>query len=184
MSLWEKLQGLVVRGALTASDDKYPIRFVQSHVFDGELEGDIEHFEPFGFTGRPISGAEVLLVHLDGDRSHPVAAVITDRRYRPTGLKPGEVCVFDDLGRKVFLSADGIRVEGVSSPVTVTTTSTVTVKAASITLDAKTVTCTGDLIAKGTITDRQDSGGRSMDSMRSVYNSHTHGGGSSPTQKM
>lgn len=181
----DSIRDLVVRGTLTASVDSYPIRFLQSAIFDSELQDDIEHFEPYGFTGRPISGAEVLLVHLGGDRSHPICAVATDRRYRPANLKPGEVCVFDDLGRKVFLSSEGIKVEGVSSPVTVTTSSTVTVKASSgITLDAPTVTCTGNIVAKGTITDKQGSGGRSMDSMRSVYNSHTHNGGSKPDQGM
>ena len=184
MSIFDQVRDMLTRAIVTASDDKNPMRFLQVAVFDGELQDDVENFEPYGFSGRPLFGAEVLLTHLDGDRSHPIAAVVADRRYRPRDLKPGETVVYDTLGRKVFLSAEGIRVEGVSTPVTVTTTGAVTVKASSITLDAPTVTCTGNLVTVGTITDKRDSGGRSMDSMRSVYNSHTHGGGSTPSQKM
>ena len=145
----DKIRDLLVRAFVTRSDDAYSMRYLQCGIFTGELQDDVEHFEAYGLTSRPLEGAEVLLVHLDGDRSHAIAAVTTDRRYRPKGLKAGEVCLFDNLGRKVFLSAGGIRVEGVSSPVTVSTSSHVTVVASSIKLDAPKVTVTGDLIVKG-----------------------------------
>ncbi len=62
---------------------------------------------------------------------------MTDRRHRPTGLKSGEVVIYDDLGRKAYISREGIKVEGKGSPITVTTTVNVAVKGAKITLDGE-----------------------------------------------
>lgn len=122
-----------------------------------------------------------MAVSLGGDRDHTIAVLVTDRRYRPVNLKDGEVVVFDDLGRKVFLSRDGIKVEGVNSPVTVKTT-------ASVLVDAPLTKCTGNLEVSGNIVaggEVKDKGGSfSMSGMRATYNSHTHNGGSSPDQKM
>ena len=142
MSLAGKLRDLLVRALLTTTDSSNPLQYVQAKVFDGELEGDIEHLEPYGFTSRPHESAEVLLAHLDGDRSHPIAVCITDRRYRVRGLERGEVCVFDSKGRKVYLSSGGITVEGVSDPVRVHTSGTVTV-------DAPMSVFTGDVHIQG-----------------------------------
>ena len=145
----DKLRDLIVRAFVARTDETTPIRYLQVGVFSGELQDDVEHFEPYGYTSAPLTGAEVLLTHLDGDRSHPIAAVVTDRRYRPTGLRAGEIWVFDNLGRKIYLSADGIKVDGKDSPITVTTSSSAKVQASEITLDAPTVTVTGNLFVKG-----------------------------------
>ena len=150
-------------------------------LLDGDVRQPVEHFEPYGFTSEPLQDAEALAVSLGGDRDHTIALVATDRRYRPVNLKDGEVVVFDDLGRKVFLSRDGIKVEGVASPVTVKTT-------ASVLVDAPLTKCTGNLEVGGNIVaggEVKDKGGSfSMSGMRATYNSHTHNGGSSPDQKM
>ena len=168
MSLSERILGLLVRGGLTSSDDKHPMRYVQASVFDGELEDDIEHFEPYGFTSRALNGAEVLLAHLDGDRSHPIAAIITDRRYRKKDLKPGEVAIFDHRGNHIWIAEDGLHVEATSLPVTVHTSGTVT-------LDCPKVHITGDVKVDGDV----------VASGVSLVN-HTHGGvesGGSSTSK-
>ena len=89
--------------------------------------------------------------------------------------------IYDDLGRKVYLSRDGIKVEGKDSPITVTTTGNVAVKGAKITLDGeveitKNLKVTGDVMDKG--------GSYSMSGMRSTYNSHKHGDSSTPSPTM
>lgn len=45
--------------------------------------------------------------------------------------------IYDDLGRKAYISREGIKVEGKGSPITVTTTVNVAVKGAKITLDGE-----------------------------------------------
>lgn len=175
------LLDLITRGVVTAKNGVRKMRTLQVLMLDRDLRDPVEHFEPYGFTGEPLEGAEVLAVSLGGDREHTIAAIVTDRRYRPTNLKTGEVVIYDDLGRKVYLSRDGIKVEGVSSPVTVTTTGNVTVKGTKITLDGE-VEITKNLKVAGEV---QDKGGSySMSGMRSTYNSHKHGDSSTPNPTM
>lgn len=175
------LKDLINRATVSAKNGTRKLRTLQIQLLGGDIREPIEHFEPYGFTSEPHVGAEAIGLALGGDRDQTLAVVVADRRYRPTDLKGGEVCVFDDLGRKVYLSRNGIRVEGVSSPVTVKTS-------ASVTVDAPLTKCTGDLevggniVAKGDIKDK--GGSYSMAGMRMTYNSHTHSGGSAPDQKM
>ena len=165
---------LINRAVVGAKNGARKLRTLQIELLNGDVRQPVEHFEP-------LQDAEALAVSLGGDRDHTIALVVTDRRYRPVNLKGGEVVVFDDLGRKVFLSRDGIKVEGVASPVTVKTT-------ASVLVDAPLTKCTGNLEVGGNIVaagEIQDKGGAySMSGMRGTYNSHTHNGGSSPDQKM
>ncbi len=175
------LLDLITRGVVTAKNGIRKMRTLQVLMLDRDLRDPVEHFEPYGFTGEPHEGAEVLAVSLGGDREHTIAAIVTDRRYRPTSLEDGEVVIYDDLGRKVYLSRNGIRVEGVSSPVTVTTSGSVTVKGASITLDGE-VTITKNLKVVGEVQDKN--GAYSMSGMRSTYNSHRHGDSSTPSPTM
>lgn len=175
------LNNLINRAVVSLKNGANKLRTLQIQLLDGDIRQPIEHFEPYGFTSEAKTGAEALALSLGGDRDQTVAVVVTDRRFRPTGLKDGEVCVFDDLGRKVYLSREGIKVEGVSSPVSVKTI-------ASVTVDAPLTKCTGNLevggniVAKGDIKDK--GGSFSMAGMRSTYNGHTHKGESSPDQKM
>lgn len=175
------LKDLINRATVSAKNGARRLRTLQVQLLGGDIRESVEHFEPYGFTSEPHVGAEAIGLALGGDRDQTLAVVVADRRYRPTDLKDGEVCVFDDLGRKVYLSRNGIRVEGVSSPVTVKTS-------ASVTVDAPLTKCTGDLevggniVAKGDIKDK--GGDYSMAGMRSIYNGHTHNGGTSPDQKM
>lgn len=175
------LKDLVNRAVVSAKNGARKLRTLQIQILGGDIRDPIEHFEPYGFTSEPHPGAEAIAVSLGGDRDHTLAVVVSDRRYRPMGLKDGEVCIFDDLGRKIFLSRDGIRVEGVSSPVTVSTS-------AAVTVDAPLTKCTGNLevqgniVAKGEIKDK--GGSYSMSGMRATYNVHTHNAGPAPDQKM
>lgn len=135
---------LINRAVVGAKNGARKLRTLQIELLDGDVRQPVEHFEPYGFTSEPLQDAEALAVSLGGDRDHTIALVVTDRRYRPVNLKDGEVVVFDDLGRKVFLSRDGIKVEGVASPVTVKTT-------ASVLVDAPLTKCTGNLEVGGNI---------------------------------
>lgn len=161
------LADLVTRGVLTAKNAARKMRTVQTELFANDLRDDVEHFEPYGFTSEAKPGAEVLATSLGGDRGHTIAFCITDRRFRPVSLKDGEVCVFDDLGRKVYLSRSGIVVEGKDSPVTVKTSGAVKI-------DAPETTITGKLIVNGDIQGKAqvyDAAGR-LQAIRDTYNGH------------
>lgn len=85
------------------------MRTIQAETMAGDLRDDVEHFEPYGFTSEPKTGAEPLIVALDGDRD-PIAICVADRRYRLTGLTSGEVALYDDQGQEVVLAREGIRI--------------------------------------------------------------------------
>ena len=84
---------LITRGVLMAKNAARKMRTVQVQLFADDLRDDVEHFEPYGFTSEAKTGAEVLAASLAGDREHTIAFCITDRRYRPTGLKIGRAHV-------------------------------------------------------------------------------------------
>jgi phage baseplate assembly protein V len=72
-------------------------------MLSNETKDDIEHFEPYGFTSNPKGGAEVLVIYLGGNRSHAIAAVAADRRFRLQNLEAGEVALYTDEGTSVVL---------------------------------------------------------------------------------
>ncbi len=142
----------------------------------GEQKGGVEHLEPYGFTARAHGGAEAIVLFPDGDRSHAVTMVVSDRRYRLTGLQSGEVALYDDLGQSVTLTRQGIVVDGAGKPL--------------IFRNAPKARFEMDIEATGQISDRCDSDGLSMAAMRVAYNGHRHrenGEGNNtdqPNQKM
>lgn len=148
----QRLWNLVARGRLTGKDGSKAMRTIQTELFAQDIRDDVEHFEPYGFSSEPLLGAEPLTVSFSGNRDHTVAICVADRRYRIKGMKDGEVAIFDHLGRKVHITQGGIVVDGKSSPVTVTTSSTVSVKGSKITLDAPVVQVTGKMVVAGDVT--------------------------------
>lgn len=107
--LVSRLRAMVTRGTVAAADEARKLRHLQIKGRDGD--DDAEHFEPYGFTSRAKPGAEVLVVNVGGDGSHPVVIVAADRRYRVTGLESGEVCLHDDQGQRITLYRDRVEVE-------------------------------------------------------------------------
>lgn len=163
----------VVRGLNTATK----CQMLQVEMAGGEGKSDIEHMEAYGFTAAPLTGAEAVAAYFDGDRSHGVVLVVSDRRYRIKGLTSGEVAVYDDQGQSVTLTRAGIVVNGAGKPITFT--------------NAPKARFEMDIEATGEIKDKCDSSGLTMSAMRVAYNGHTHkengsGGGTTDatTQKM
>jgi phage gp45-like len=72
------------------------------------------------------------------------------------------------------VAPDGSIVVNSKSTVTVNADGETTIKAPHVTVDTPEAHFTGNVVADGTITDLSGSGGRSMDSMRSVFNAHDH----------
>lgn len=103
-----RLGNMLARGTVFGSDDSSAMRTLQVGMLAGEPKDGIEHFEPYGYTSRPIPGAEHLAGFLDGDRSNGFVLMVADRRYRIVNLAEGEVAVHDDLGQKVHLTRTGI----------------------------------------------------------------------------
>lgn len=155
-----RLGNLLARGSVAAVDAAKKMQSLQVRLLANEAKSDIEHFEPYGFTSHPQTGAEALAAFFDGDRSHGVVLVVADRRYRLTGLAAGEMAIHDDQGQKVHLTRNGIVINGAGKQVTITNTPKVRMETS--------------LEVTGEIKDRCDTTGKTMAGMRTTYNTHTH----------
>ncbi len=155
-----RISNMLARGTLAAVNAASKMQGLQLRLLAGEVKDNVEHFEPYGFTSNPKGGAEAVAVFLDGDRSHGIAIVVADRRYRLTGLQTGEVALHDDQGQKVHLTRTGIVIDGAGKPI--------------VFHNAPKARFEMDIESTGEIKDRCDSSGKTMSGMRTTYNSHTH----------
>ena len=171
------LQNIVTRAVITALDTAKKCQAAGLRLIAGEQKENVEHLEPYGFTSAAQDGAEAVMLFPGGDRSHGVAVVVADRRYRLKGLKRGEVAIYDDQGQSVTLTRTGVVVNGGGKPIIFT--------------NAPKARFEMDIEATGQIKDLCDGAGKTMFAMRTTYNGHTHkengdGGGTTdkPNQPM
>lgn len=92
--------GVLARGVVVLANAARKLQSLQLRITAGEVKDDVEHLEPYGVTSCPHPGAEALVGFL-GDRSHGVVIVVSDRRFRLQGLKPGEVALYTDEGDRL-----------------------------------------------------------------------------------
>lgn len=161
---------LVGRGVVAMVNAAGKLQRLQVKLLAGEVKDGIEHFESYGFTSKPLPGAEHLTFFLDGDRSHGITVVVTDRRYRIKGLPDGGVAIYDSAGACIVLSADG--------QITVTAPTKVVIDSPMVEMTGS-LSVAQNIVAQGDISDQ---GGKSMRADREVYDGHDHdlpGGGKS-----
>ena len=180
-----RLGNMLARGSVAAVNGSGKMRTLQIRMMSDETKDNVEHFEPYGFTSEVKAGSEPIAAFFDGDRSHGVVLVVADRRYRLTGMKSGEVALYDDQGQKIYLTRAGIVIDGANLPLVIQNVPTATIKAST-----KVRMETPLLEVTGQIKDLSDSTGKTMSAMRSTYNGHTHhendvhGETNVPTQQM
>jgi phage gp45-like len=103
-----RIANSISRAALHLVDDTAKLQRVQVVVLaDSEPLDAAEHFQPYGYTSVPLSGAEAVVLCPNGDPGHPLVVAVSDRRYRPTGAAPGEVTVYNHTGAKAIFKANG-----------------------------------------------------------------------------
>lgn len=112
-----RIRMMVSRAIVRLVNDGLKLQSVQVELLDGEAQDDVERFQNYGVTSRPKDGAEAVIVCVGGLRSHAIAIVVDDRRFRLRQLEEGEVALYDDLGQVVYLKREGIML---SSPLKVT----------------------------------------------------------------
>lgn len=158
--LQRQLLSLICRAVVGSVKPGSKCQAVDVELLAGEQKGGIEHLEPYGLTSYAKPGAEALILFPDADRSHAVAVVVSDRRYRIRSLKPGEVAIYDDQGQSVTLTRSGIIVDGAGKPITFR--------------NAPKARFEMDIESTGQIKDRCDTTGLTMAEMRLAYNGHKH----------
>lgn len=99
------------RGVLRAVTDTGPRQQVQVELLKDELRDGLEHMQNYGFTSHP-QGGDVAVAFLGGNREQGIVLVVDDRRYR-IPLLAGEVAIYDDLGNKIELLREMVKVTAV-----------------------------------------------------------------------
>lgn len=146
-SIKHRVRNMIGRCILSVINDDTKLQSLQIEALDGEVHDGAERVQNYGFTSHPHADAEGVVIFPSGLRSHPIVIAVDDRRYRLTGLRQGEVALYDDLGQKVHLKRDGIEIE---TPMDVRiTAANVNVTADSVAVDADSVIVNSDDINLG-----------------------------------
>ncbi|MBI5598662.1 MAG: phage baseplate assembly protein [Deltaproteobacteria bacterium] len=145
-----------------------------------------ELFQDYGFASRPLDGAEGIMLFIGGVDNAVVIAT-EDRRYRLT-LEKGEVGLYTDEGDCVHLKRNkeiSIKSGGqvnIEAAVSVS----INAPAASVTAPSVTVTAaTSATIVSPTVNLGAAAGLKAIptEDFMTLYNTHTHSGGSAPDQQ-
>lgn len=156
------------------------LQTMQLELLKGEVLDGIEHMEGYGRTANPPEGFEALAASFGGDRSHTVCVSAFHRQHRIKNLKRGEQALYDDQGQVIALLRDKIiHIYGCDRLIgSVAVEALVTCPLVRVVAGDKVRYETPRFEVTGEIVDRCDTDGRSMEQMRSTYDSHTHPGDS------
>lgn len=167
--VFARIRTLATRGVVLLSNDNRRAQVLQVGAMAGETLDPVERFGEFGFHSRPPKGAEVLVVCLGGDRSHPIAVATEYREARPQGLAEGDSGLYSASNGaavvRLTLRANGVL--EITAPAGVTIAGDVTVSGS--------VSASGDVQAAGDVSDAAGS----IAEARGYYNAHTHTHGGS-----
>jgi phage baseplate assembly protein V len=135
--VYRRMMLAVGRAVLRQVDDAGEMQRVQVTLLSEETRDEVERMQGYGFTAVPLPGAELIVVSVGGNRDNPVAIALDDRRFRPRGLLPGEVCLYSRrTDQRVTLKADG----------------TVLIQAPIVRIEAPLTEIAGDLVVTGEVT--------------------------------
>lgn len=109
MKPWTAIRTLVQRVSLITTEGG-ALQRMHVRIRKG-LDDVLPYLEPYGFTARPLAGAEALLLKVGADGAGSIVLVVFDRRYR-LAMEKGEVAIYDDQGQKVHIKRDRIVVDG------------------------------------------------------------------------
>lgn len=162
----------IARGVIRAVSDTGNRQKLQVELLKDELRDNVERIQNYGFSSHPHPGGDAAVVFIAGNREQGIVLAVENRQFRVAGLEQGEVAIYDDLGNKISLLREMIKVEAVqhleATAPTTKIVSDVTIEG-SLTVNGPS-TMTGNITTTGTITNN----GKRIDS------THRHNGGPVP----
>ena len=94
--LRNKIFLLLGRAILALVNNAGGTQKLQITALENEIITDVERFQEYGVETYPHDGAEVFAGFLNGNRDLGIILCVHDRRYRPTDLVEGEICLYTD----------------------------------------------------------------------------------------
>lgn len=102
-----RIRNTIARAVVQLVDDGAKMQGLQIGVLAGETIDDAERVQQYGLTSVPLEGADAVVLFPNGDRGLPLVVAVDDKRHRPTGLKAGEVALYNNAGAQVVMKANG-----------------------------------------------------------------------------
>lgn len=166
-SMRRQISLLAGRGTVTNSDDSQNLQMLQAELLPGEMR-DVPRIQNYGFSARPLKGAQIITLALKGLRQNSVVIACDDGRFRFKDLAEGEVAVYSDEGdfihfkrdnsihisskKAILATAKTITVEASDSAVVKVGEDTqLTMNKTSVTLKAPTITLDGAVETTSTL---------------------------------
>lgn len=106
----------VARGTVDAVDDTPKMQTMNVRLAQNEMLTSVERLHHYGFssvprppdgTGGDAKAAEVVVAFINGNRSHPLAIAVDDRRYRPTNWQQGDSGLWHYSGHTARFTDNG-----------------------------------------------------------------------------
>lgn len=171
----QRVMMAIARGVVRGISDGGKRQTVQVELLKDELRDGVERMQNYGLTSHPHPGGDAAVVFVGGNREQGIVLAFENRQYRVVGLEQGEVCLYDDLGNRVSLLRDMVKVEAIQHAEVIAPTvkivGAVTIEGS---LEVKgPSTLTGNIASTGTITNN----GKRIDSTH-THTGVTPGGGS------
>lgn len=91
-----RVMNMIGRALVKLVDDSTARQECQLEIEDGEEHDGVERFQNYGFTSKPFTDSEAIVLFVSGNRDHPVIVALDDARYRITDLVEGEVAMYTD----------------------------------------------------------------------------------------
>lgn len=99
---------MVSRAVIRAVADDAGLQKLAVEVFKNDNLPDMERFQNFGFTGRPLAGADAIIAFLGGNRDNGIILVVDDRRYRLKLEADGESAQYNSEGSYIYCKLGGL----------------------------------------------------------------------------
>jgi phage gp45-like len=169
--MMHRIRALLRVARVRLVDGAGPIQRLQ--IDDGDLGAfggrrivdKVAHMLQFGFASSPPLGSEVVLGALGGDRSQTIALGTNHQDSRPRDLGEGDSCLYDQRGQRVWLTDEGIIVDGAGLDLPVTV-----LNVPKLRVEATRIECTGDIV--GFVDGTQIS----LKALHDAFNAHKHPG--------
>lgn len=148
------------RGRIKLIDDSGAVQRAQVRFGPLEIIDNLPVPHDFGFTSNPPADSDAFAAFLGGERKNGMVISVGSQQYRLKNLKSGETAIYDSRGQSVYLTENGIVINGGGLPMKVTNTPSVRMET--------------DLHVTGNILDNCDSNTHTVADMRTIYNGHDH----------
>jgi phage gp45-like len=143
--------------------DSGPVQTIQGQLDALSRRDGMPVLFHYGFSSAMPIGGDKAVAYLNANRSSGVVIATGHQTYRVTGLVTGETVIHDMWGRSVKLGALGPVIDANGSPIQI--------------LNCTTLTADAELLkVKGDIVDNYPTNTKTVANIRSIYDSHTHGG--------